>query len=73
MAIVRRSRGSRPLERTNVKLFQGDKDELASYYPSLGYSRVIRQLVDKHLRKLRENVNAHVGEIQIPEGDLLDD
>lgn len=54
-------RGER-LTRHHINLHQGDIDRLNEYYPSLGASEVIRQLVRKHLAALDARVAAALGE-----------
>lgn len=45
------------LEKVTVRLFDGDREALQNYYPSLGYNKAIRTLVRKHLRALDEKVS----------------
>jgi hypothetical protein len=45
------------LEKVTVRLYIGDKEELNSFYPQLGYNKVVRKLITDHLKKLRERVN----------------
>lgn len=35
-----------------TRLYKGDKDRIQSYYPKVGYNRVIRLIVNQHLNKL---------------------
>jgi len=37
-----------------LRIFEGDKERLAAYYPSCGYQKAIRLLVHAHLKKLDE-------------------
>jgi len=45
------------LVKVTIRLYDGDKEELDEFYPSLGHNRVIRDLVRKHIRLLRERIS----------------
>lgn len=42
------------LTRHSIKLFEGDLETLQAYYPTLGASHVLRILLRRHLKELRE-------------------
>lgn len=47
---------SRPLTKLTIRMFEGQKEELESFYPRQGYNWAIREIVDQHLRYLRSKV-----------------
>lgn len=44
------------LQIVTIRLNQGDAQRLTDFYPNLGYNRVIRVLVAKHLEVLDQRV-----------------
>lgn len=56
----------KPVKPVTLKLFEGDKETLAQFYPSpVGYNAAARQIIHNHCNKLRERasregVNQHV-------------
>lgn len=50
-----------PLETISIRLYEGDKDVLRQFYPEIGYNAAIRELVHKHVAKLRERLNRQQG------------
>lgn len=60
----------KPLEMVTVKLFEGDKETLKSFYPlPLGYNAAVRQIVHHHCNKLRERASRE----GVPSNVRLDD
>lgn len=51
------------LIKKTIRLNAGDTEELDSYYPTLGYNKVIRELVHRHLVRLRERTNRRLGAV----------
>lgn len=43
-----------PLEMVSVRLYKGDPQILASFYPDIGYNAAVRELVHRHCRLLLE-------------------
>lgn len=43
-----------PLEMVSIRLYEGDRDTLASFYPSVGHNAAIREIVHRHARLLKE-------------------
>jgi len=43
-----------PIHKVTLNLFKGDWEELAEMHPKLGPSRVIRELVHSHIRKVKD-------------------
>lgn len=43
-----------PLEMASIRLYEGDRDTLASFYPSIGYNAAVREIVHRHCRLLKE-------------------
>lgn len=50
-------KSERPLEKVTVRLHQGDKEALDSWYPHSGHNKVIRHLVASHLKQLEAEAN----------------
>lgn len=50
-------RAKQDLEKVTIRLKTGHAQELNEFYPSMGYNRVIRDIVENHLKKLRERLN----------------
>lgn len=48
------------LEKVTVRLFKEDIATLKDFYKNAGYTKAIRTLVRKHVKALRENVNARI-------------
>lgn len=44
----------RPLENVALRLYAGDKEVLKRFYPEIGYNAAIREIVTKHVAKLKE-------------------
>lgn len=44
------------LEIKTLRLSSGATDALQQFYPNLGYNRVIRMLVDKHIEYMQQQV-----------------
>jgi len=44
-------------EKLSIRLYEGDKERLAAYYPELGYTKAIRELVHRTLRRMDERLN----------------
>lgn len=62
------------LIKKTIRLYAGDTEELDGFYPTLGYNAVIRELVRRHLKRLRERTNRRLATIQkedVPSG-LID-
>lgn len=63
------------LEKVTIRLTTGAKEKLNTLYPSLGYNKVIRRLVDNFTRGVEEKVSQQVGsnasDITVDE-DVLD-
>lgn len=53
----------RDTEKVTMRLFAGQKGSIESYYPNIGYSAVIRTLIDNHLNTL---------EAQMPEKQAIE-
>lgn len=51
------SRNKSDLEVITIRLSGGARDKLQRYYPTAGYNKAIRELVDRHLAKLDEATN----------------
>jgi len=49
-----------PLEIVSVSLFKGEFARLSELYPKVGVSKVVRELVHDHLRKIEEAAAASV-------------
>ena len=47
------------LQKVSVRLYEGEKDELADFYPE-GHNWAIRNLVHAHLKKLKELRNHQI-------------
>lgn len=45
-----------PLKKHTLFLYEGDFDELATFYPDLGASVAVRRIVRAQLQKLRSTV-----------------
>lgn len=45
------------LEKKTIRLTIGTADELNEFYPALGYNKVIRHLVNSHLKTLDARLN----------------
>lgn len=60
------------LEKVSIRIFVGDREELERFYPALGYNKVVRFLIHKHVKKLQEQENKANGSIdtESPELDL---
>ena len=64
------------LEIVTLRLSAGTRDKLTNFYRDLGYNRVIRLLVDKHLEQLEQAVarktaaSAAPLEVQLSDLDL---
>lgn len=43
-----------PLEKVTIRLEAGDTEALQSFFPTTGYNVVIRELVHKYVKQLRE-------------------
>lgn len=59
------------LEKVTLNLNKGDKDVLALFYPSVGWSVAARKIIALHCDRLREqeaeNLEApQIGEIKVP-------
>jgi hypothetical protein len=46
-----------PTTKRTLNFFEGDCETLADYYPTLGWSAAVRQLVHIHAKKLRERAS----------------
>ena len=57
----------RELKKTTIRLFEDDLEILQQVYPATGYNKVIRALVAKHVRKIR-NI---AGQGAVEDGTLL--
>ena len=44
----------RELEVVTLRLVKGDKEILQEFYPEIGYNRVVRELVSRAAKRLRE-------------------
>lgn len=53
-----RRREDFPLEKISVKLFEGEFAQLNELYPSVGASKIIRELVHSHLNKVEVETRA---------------
>lgn len=42
----------RPIKKVTLNLYDGDFERLAELYPRMGAGKVIRLLVDSHIRKV---------------------
>jgi len=51
----------RPLRKMTLRLFDDDLDLLRVAYPHCGYNEVVRALVSKHCRRLREITAERLG------------
>lgn len=47
---------SAPLTKHTIKLYSGQLDKLQELHPRLGASKVIRTLIDDHIRSVEEGV-----------------
>ena len=47
------AKSSVPLEKVTLNLFKGDKDTLAAFYPSRGWSVAAREIIEDHCAALR--------------------
>jgi len=45
-------KADRPIQKVTLNLYDGDFAKLGELYPELGASRVIRELVSAHVRKV---------------------
>lgn len=65
----------RPLVPVALRLYEGDKEVLARFYPEIGYNAAVRELVTKHVAKLKELESrqglTHVPAIDIDPADPL--
>lgn len=55
---------AKELEKVTIRLEKGQRERLNSLYPSLGYTKVIRALVQRHLREIDEKAEAHVIDLE---------
>lgn len=64
-----RRKEDQPLEKVTLNLFAGQKDKLLNLHGKLGYGKVIRTLVDKHIRRAEEHVAQHapMSELKVDE------
>jgi hypothetical protein len=44
----------KPTVKVTLRLFDGDKDELSTMFPSIGYNAVVRQLVHNFVKGVKE-------------------
>lgn len=56
-------------ELVTIRLFDGDKKRLEEYYPSVGYNRVIRTLVRKHIKSLDEKFSQRLSKEEFVDDD----
>lgn len=55
-----RVKENEPLQQHQVRLFAGDFEKLAEYYPKIGATVALRHLLRKHLKQLDEAVAQRV-------------
>lgn len=59
-----------PLTKHTLNLFEGDWEKLEKWHPEIGPSRIIRDLIRAHLRKLEKaqaplpGVDLEIGEVK---------
>ena len=51
----------RPLQKHTIFLFEDAMNKLKMYHGRIGASRVVRILVDKHIKRVEEKLNARGG------------
>lgn len=61
-------------EKVTIRINKGDKEKLSSYYPRLGYNKVIRKLIESFIRSMDERVAklSKENEIKIEEKEVED-
>lgn len=67
-------RESGDFEKVTIRLYKGDADRLATYFPQLGYNRAIRDYIHKLLRSLDEKAQQKgpLPELNLPEVNTND-
>lgn len=58
-------------EKVTIRLTRGAPDKLALYYPTVGYNKVIRTLVDNFIKGIEEKSSRTINPVDI--GNALED
>jgi hypothetical protein len=56
----------RPISKHTLNLYEGQLDKLQELHPRLGAAKVIRTLVDDHIRSVAEGLNQISDPLPIP-------
>jgi len=57
------ARPRRQLEKVTLRLYLGDKERVTSYFPEMGHTKAIRELIHRTLRKLDEELSEQLTDI----------
>lgn len=60
----------RPISKHTLNLYEGQLDKLQELHPRLGAAKVIRTLVDDHIRSVAEGLNQIAEPLPIPNVDI---
>jgi len=60
----------RPISKHTLNLYAGQLDKLQELHPRLGAAKVIRTLVDDHIRSVAEGLNQIADPIPTPNIDI---
>lgn len=58
------------LEKVTVRLNRGDKNKIETFFPEVGYNRIVRALVSDFIKKVEEKAQRTIGKIATPEIDI---
>ena len=53
-----------PLVITTIRIFKGDLQELQRLYPRSGASKIIRNLIRNHLKKVKERAQERIANME---------
>lgn len=67
-----RRKEDKPLHKTTLNLVKGDFEKLQEAYPRLGAGKVVRELVNAHVRRIEEQAQQHFTELTIEPEEILD-